>query len=131
MSVIKNIHAFEREVKLFTDTYKVDPSKISDKNFISEMMSDPRKTRRYIEEAATTNAYSCAEYAAQFVDLVNGFPRRELPYLFIGVKHAIKAILKADAEPDLKHKFADLDELCGKVLKTYAFRNDRGSGNAE
>lgn len=131
MSEMKNIHAFEREVKLFTGTYKVDPSKISDKDFISEMMSDPRKTRRYFEEAATTNAYSCAEYAAQFVDLVNDFPRRELPYLIIGLKHAIKAILKADAEPELKHKFAELDELCGKVLKTYAFRSDRGSGNAE
>ena len=131
MSEIKNIHAFERETKLFTDTFKVDPRSISDKDFISEMMNNPRKTRRYVEEVSKTNAYSCAEYAAQFVNLVNSFPRRELPYLIIGVKCAIKAILKADAEPELKHKVAELDELCGKVLKAYAFSNDRGSGNAE
>ena len=98
---------------------------------VTEMMNNPRKTRRYVEEVSKTNAYSCAEYAAQFVNLVNSFPRRELPYLIIGVKCAIKAILKADAEPELKHKVAELDELCGKVLKAYAFSNDRGSGNAE
>lgn len=128
---MKNIHAFEREVKLFTGTYKVDPSKISDKDFISEMMNNPRKTRQYVEEASTTNAYSCAEYAAQFVNLVNSFPSREHPYLVIGVKCAINAILNADVKKDMKDKFRELDELCKKILTAYAFQNKKGDGNAE
>ena len=131
MSEIKDIHAFEREKKLFTDTFKVDPCSISEKDFISEMMNNPRKTRQYVEEASTTNAYSCAEYAAQFVNLVNSFPSREHPYLVIGVKCAINAILNADVEKDMKDKFRELDELCKKILTAYASPSKEGDGNAK
>lgn len=64
------------------------------------------------------------EYARQFQSFVNGFPGREAPYIFAGMKAFLDAVLSAPpfTDPDMRQKYdmllETLEEHTPRVIIT-------------